>query len=142
MHFFALMAAAGLASAQIYKWVDERGITHYGERAPEGARTATLPNSPAAPSSANAPRPEDYRQRDLEFRQRRIRTEAAEEKQREEAAMRRQRCNHERDELRQMRDVGRLYTLNENGERMFMDQAARDAAIGRQEKLVAQLCAG
>jgi Domain of unknown function (DUF4124) len=30
------------ASAQIYKWVDEKGVTHYGQKAPEGKRTTEV----------------------------------------------------------------------------------------------------
>lgn len=33
---------AGAAEAGIYKWVDEKGVTHYGEKAPEGAKAATV----------------------------------------------------------------------------------------------------
>jgi Domain of unknown function (DUF4124) len=41
---FALFALATLnsAQAQIYKWVDEKGVTHYGQKAPEGAKTTEV----------------------------------------------------------------------------------------------------
>src|SRR5882672_6834987 len=35
LHFLILAAAVGPAFAQVYKWVDERGVTHYGERPPQ-----------------------------------------------------------------------------------------------------------
>ena len=94
------------------------------------------------PARPAASRGDDYQQKEREFRQRRIQAEAAEEKQKQDTAQHREKCNRERDELAQMRDAGRLYTLNENGERSFMDDAARNAAIARQERLVAQLCSG
>lgn len=34
----AFVLAAGPASAQVYKWVDERGVTHYSERPPVAAK--------------------------------------------------------------------------------------------------------
>jgi hypothetical protein len=34
--------AVGGAQAQIYKWVDEKGVTHYGQKAPEGAKTSEV----------------------------------------------------------------------------------------------------
>jgi hypothetical protein len=34
----SLFAWSG-ARAQIYKWVDEKGVTHYGQKAPEGTKT-------------------------------------------------------------------------------------------------------
>ena len=46
---------SSLASGQVYKWVDERGVTHYGER-PPSAQSATQLRS--APAAAPAPAPE------------------------------------------------------------------------------------
>lgn len=37
-----VMALAAPAGAAIYKWVDEKGVTHYGEKAPEGAKPAQV----------------------------------------------------------------------------------------------------
>jgi phage-related tail fiber protein len=37
----SLFALSG-AHAQIYKWVDEKGVTHYGQKAPEGAKSSEV----------------------------------------------------------------------------------------------------
>jgi|GEM_PF-2881744 len=37
--FAALLLSAGPAGAQVYKWVDERGVTHYSERPPAAVKT-------------------------------------------------------------------------------------------------------
>lgn len=69
----ALLLAPLLASAQLYRWVDDKGRIHYGDKPPAGvkaARTAenrvstvasqqtasasTAPASPARPASASA----------------------------------------------------------------------------------------
>jgi Domain of unknown function (DUF4124) len=52
LHFLVLAACVAPVSAQVFKWVDERGITHYGERPPQGVKASEVPNrlgSPAAP---------------------------------------------------------------------------------------------
>jgi hypothetical protein len=36
------LCAIGGAQAQIYKWVDERGVTHYGQKPPEGKATTEV----------------------------------------------------------------------------------------------------
>lgn len=36
---FISVFALSIASAQIVKWVDEKGVTHYGQKAPEGAKS-------------------------------------------------------------------------------------------------------
>jgi hypothetical protein len=140
VHFLVFMSVAGFASAQVYKWVDERGVTHYAERPPQGGKAIQVPNSAGTPSPAPVPSADDYRQKDLEFRQRRIQAEAAEERRREENSRRQEQCNRQRDVLVQLREARRTYTLNESGERIYMDDAGRDAAIARQEQVVARSC--
>jgi hypothetical protein len=140
VHFLVFMSVAGFASSQVYKWVDERGVTHYAERPPQGGRATQVPNSAETPAPGPAPSADDYRQKDLEFRQRRIQAEAAEERRREENSRRQEQCNRQRDVLVQLREARRTYTLNESGERIYMDDAGRDAAIARQERIVARSC--
>lgn len=134
------MSVAGLAAAQVYKWVDERGVTHYAEQPPQGAKATQVPSSSATPAPGSAPRADDYQQKDMEFRQRRIQAEAAEENRRQEASRRREQCSRQRDVLVRLREARRMYALNESGERIYMDDAGREAAIAQQEQLVARLC--
>jgi hypothetical protein len=49
----AFMAAP--ASAEVFKWVDEQGVTHYSQQPPpEGAGTIIEPNpAPAAPAASD-----------------------------------------------------------------------------------------
>lgn len=49
----ACAGLASLAQAQVYKWVDERGVTHYGQRPPAGNQPAR--QMPSAPPPAPAP---------------------------------------------------------------------------------------
>src|SRR6266436_4789565 len=54
LHFLIFMAAALPAFAQVYKWVDERGVTHYGERPPQGSKASEVPNRLASPAAGGA----------------------------------------------------------------------------------------
>jgi hypothetical protein len=45
------LAMTGAASAQVYKWVDEHGKIHYGDRPPDEERASKL----AAPKSVSTP---------------------------------------------------------------------------------------
>lgn len=140
VHFLVFMSLAGFASAQVYKWVDEKGVTHYAEQPPQGGKATQVPNPAGTSAAGHVPSADDYRQEDLEFRQRRIQAEAAEERQREEASRRQEQCNRQRDVLVQLREARRTYTLNERGERIYMDDAGHEAAVTRQEQLVARFC--
>jgi len=142
-HFVALMLVAGAAFGQIYRWVDEKGATHYGERPPQGAKAREVEDKLANPPGANAPTPtEDWQDKDREFRQRQIEAGQAQEKKEQEAQRRRAMCNEQRDLLARLRQAGRTYHLNEQGERVYDDDAEREKAVARQEKLVAQYCQG
>ena len=139
-HFAALMLIAGTAFAQVYRWVDEKGVTHYGAQAPQGAKAREIDDKLSTPPAAN-PRPaENWQDKDREFRQRQIEATHAQEKKDYDAQRRRTMCNEQRDVLARLRQARRLYKLNERGERVYQDDAEREQAIARQEKLVAQYC--
>lgn len=137
-HFVALLLSAGAAFGQVYRWVDEKGVTHYGAEPPKGAKAREVEDKLATPPGT-APRSEDWQQRDREFRQRQIQAGEAQAKKDEEARRRRALCNEQRDLLARLRQ-SRTYTLNEKGERVFDDESQRQATIARQEKIVAQHC--
>ncbi len=50
----AVLSFAPLAGGQTYKWVDEKGVTHYGDKPPaqKPSTAVTAPASPAAPAPA------------------------------------------------------------------------------------------
>lgn len=151
LHFLFFVAAAAPAFAQVYKWVDERGVTHYGERPPQGSKASEVPNRLASPApgtggaEANNPkdpnpeqsqaRPKDpARPKEQEPRKAPIKAESAQEAQ---AAKRQQLCDQQRALLERLKQSPPSYTLNEKGERIPLDNSA---AIARQEKLAAEQC--
>ena len=120
LHFLVLAALASPAYAQVFKWVDERGVTHYGERPPQGGKATEVPDklgTPGgvtpksdAPAEAPAPQPE-----------------------KSEETRRREQCDQQRELLDRL-------VQNELGSGKV--QVDRADAIARQEKLVAERCRG
>lgn len=48
-------AASGVAHAdKVYKWVDEQGVTHYGEKAPKGSESTKIKVSDTTSSDADS----------------------------------------------------------------------------------------
>ena len=45
-----LGSVGSVVQAQVYKWVDERGVTHYGERTPQGRKGQEVQNKLANPA--------------------------------------------------------------------------------------------
>jgi hypothetical protein len=139
--FWVLWALVVPASAQVYKWVDENGATHYGERPPQGRKAQEveqhLANPGPAPGKTDQP---NWKEKDLEFRSRRIETEQAEGKRKQRDDAQRQACNQARDQLGQMKLAHRLYRLDEKGERVFQSDEERSTSIAGQERSVSELC--
>jgi hypothetical protein len=139
--FCVLWALLVPATAQVYKWVDEKGTTHYGERPPQGGKAQELEQHPANPGPARGTADQsNWKEKDLEFRRRRIETEQAEAKRKLREDAQRQACNQARDQLGQMKLAHRLYRLDDKGERVFQSDEERSASIARQELLVSQQC--
>ena len=140
LHFLALLLVAAPAFAQVYKWVDEKGVTHYGERPPQGSKPQGVPNRLASPLPTDSKRNEDWQQKDREFRERHIQAESADERKQQEAAKRNEQCNQQRALLTRLKQSPRTFRLDAKGERVYLDDSERESAISRQEKLVAEHC--
>lgn len=139
------MLAAG-ASAEVYKWVDAQGKVHYGERPPVGQDATELhrASQPYTPPAEDVERARERTELLLEG-QRRHR-EAEQEAQAREAAkareqaQRKRRCQIARRNHRVL-EVGRpVYKTNDNGERVYLEDAERQAEIARWAKQIETYC--
>jgi len=143
------MTIAVAAPAQVYKWVDEHGVTHYGERPPTGRKASEVPNrlaspaprAPAAPAAAEARIPGRTAEprRESDSRQGPTAPEKPENKQQREIARRQEQCNQQRELLARLRQSPPGFVSGAKGERIQMDNSE---AIARQERLVAAQCRG
>jgi predicted outer membrane lipoprotein len=133
-----LLAAgfAATAAAEIYRWVDENGQAHYGDRPPKGAEVETIRpqhrgfGSVPAPSPATTPSGDDD-----------IATagEPVDETERT-ARIRREQCEKGRERLESYRNAARIQLRQEDGGTRDMNPEERVQAIARAEADVAQLC--
>jgi hypothetical protein len=127
------LALAAPALAQVYKWVDERGVTHYGERPPQGGKASEVPDRLASPPSGGVtgsqgstqsnPRQGESLPREREPRPGVTQTEQTDDRQ----TRRQEQCNQQRDLLARLKQS---------------PQPESSDAIARQEKLVAEQCRG
>ena len=128
LHFLilaaAFTAAVAPASAQVFKWVDERGVTHYGERPPQGGKASEVPDKLGTPGGVPA-RPTAPPPRDA--------AAAPPQMEKTEETRRREQCDQQRELL------DRLVKNELSSGKVQMDRAD---AIARQEKLVAEQCKG
>jgi hypothetical protein len=126
-----------LAAAQVYKWVDANGVTHYGEQPPASVRSREIKLRDSGPKAAGESAPlgnaGTYKERELEFRRRQAQREVDEARLAQERAVRDRQCGAARLSLADLRTVGKLYDLNERGERVWMSDTQRDSEIARRE---------
>ncbi len=129
------------ATAQVYKWVDEKGVTHYGERAPQGKKAEAveqrLANPGPAPGKAAQP---NWKQQDLDFRRRQIKTEQTEAASKQREDQQRAACKQARDRLALYKSARGSFHLDEKDERVWYSDAEHNASIARQEQQVSKLC--
>lgn len=153
----ALLAAALLAAtpagAQLYKWTDANGRVQYSDRPPPAGRkadtvstanvsTVTGNPAPAAQSGASA-EPKSAADREQDFRKRRAEQEEAQKKQQklaEEQRVRQADCQQAQRQLAALQSGQRMVTVDDNGERRFLEDAEIQQAIQRTQGDIARLC--
>jgi uncharacterized protein DUF4124 len=132
LRFCLLAMALGPVSAQVYKWVDANGVTHYGERPPQGQKATEVPYRLGTPGpAANPANRDDSAKPDQNKPQ---------EERPTDLAKRRERCVQQRDLLAKMRRTPPKYETNDRGERVLADGAQREDAIAKQEQAVLAAC--
>jgi hypothetical protein len=130
-----LPVAAPTADAALYKWVDANGRTVYSDQVPPGVKAE--PVSGAAPA-ANPNAVKELGNKEAEFRKRQL-DRAEDGKKAEKARADAQKlatvCAQARAQIVNLRSGDfAMYTLNDKGERVFLDDAGRKAEIGRLEQ--------
>jgi len=122
-----LLLAAVPAWAQIYKCVDERGVTHYTDKPRPGCSGGPIDIRPIPPvSGKESSRSSSLAGEDADFRRRQIQREEAEAREKAAAA---QRCSNLRSEYALLGSGVPLIKSNEHGERVYMEDATRDARM-------------
>jgi hypothetical protein len=132
-----MLLLAQPATAQVYKWVDANGVTHYDERPQSNRKSKEVDlrdASPRQPGSAGAAAASPSLQaRELEFRKRQVTRAEEETRSAQQKAQRDQTCQKALAALVDLRATHRLYELDTHGERVFMSDAQRDATVAKRE---------
>jgi hypothetical protein len=122
------LATAIPDAAALYKWVDEKGVTHYTEEPPPDRKATKVEIKPSPSTPRVADSPEDWKQREYEFRKKRLDKEQAEEAEKarseRDVAGRRNRCLRAQRALNVLQG-GPVYRTNERGERVYLEDKER-----------------
>ncbi len=130
-----VLMSTPVMAAQVYKWVDAQGVTHFGAQPPEGQQ-ATSVNTTIAPAPAVIPAKLPQVGVDEE-------QQAIDEKVKKEVAAkeaeRKQYCEKMRTNLAQLENNPRLRE-EVNGEVRRLDEDERQKRIAEAKKAIAENC--
>lgn len=144
-----LLALAPAAGAQVFKWVDENGKTHYGDKPPKGQGESLSVRS--APTSASGPSPNHREQTqkllqsfEQERQDKQRKTQEAEAKAQQQLVA----CNQARESLKIAQRAGCHYARGADGTLQrdakgnpnCKSDAERAADISRREAEIAKNC--
>lgn len=132
-----------IANAQLYKWVDENGKTHFSDQPPRKQKAEKL-NMPVSKKSTSRNVPTDAERRIRQ--QQLLKTMAADRKKREDERAaeklakqtKAERCKHLLERKNKFIRANHIYTTDEKGERQYYDEETADkrrrAAVEQYEK--------
>ena len=140
----ALTISTGVCADEIYKWTDENGNVHYEDR-PSGAASEERLQFSYNRTSSAAVEKRVQSQRDATTARNEARAEREAEKrtadeERVAAEAKAAKCTEYRAKMKTMLESPRLYRENEAGERVYLDDAARDEARQKAEELIKDNC--
>jgi hypothetical protein len=131
--FFVATASA----EDIYKWVDAQGRLHFSSQPPKGVKAQKMVPRATKPAAAPAA---TWRQRLEQSNLRRLQTQQQERQDAKKQQQRTQRCLAARRALEILNRDQRLYRVNDQGEREYLNDEQRQSAKAATNQEVATYC--
>lgn len=139
-----MIAATPAGAAEVYRWTDQNGQVHYGQRPPpEGARRMDLPDATADGMSEDAvlkQRRDDQRRLLESFEYQRGRKQDGLHREAEQQTKALARCRELRHYWLRLSHPGPIYIKREDGEREFLSDQQRGAEKARLRPAYVQAC--
>jgi hypothetical protein len=132
-----LLALCGnVMAAQVYKWVDAQGVTHFGAQPPQGQQLETLNTVPAPAKSAATPQPPAQEEADADQSSidRKVKQQVAAQE-----AERKRYCESMRTNLAQLQNNPRV-RVEDNGETRRLTEEERQSRINETRDKIAENC--
>ena len=124
-------------ASQVYKWVDDKGVTHFGAQPPQGQQATTI-NTATPPPRSTPSKPALSADNQLDPEQAAIDKKVKEDVAKQEAE-RKQYCENARTNLAQLENNPRL-RIEDGGEVRRVDENERQERITELKKSIAENC--
>jgi hypothetical protein len=139
--FAALFACAPAAAQTMYKWVDEKGVTHFSETPPPGDRKAAKVTPKVTPSgNPSAYDPQGWKAREAESKKLRVDRGLQDQSNAKDRERRAAACDRARSRIAFLQNTHRIHRDNPDGTRTFLDDAQREVEIERSREAAAEYC--
>ncbi|MDH3451147.1 MAG: DUF4124 domain-containing protein [Gammaproteobacteria bacterium] len=137
-----LTIAGSVSAAKVYKWVDEDGNVHFGDRpANDDAQELEIRNrEPAAPAAQPLPGNPVRTSISEVMEEERLRRKETREQEKQARQSRQRNCVLARDKLRSFEESDYLYDIDSNGDRHVLSDAQREAAEQAARDDVTRFC--
>jgi len=141
-----LATAIAAGASEIYKWTDAEGNVHYGDRpAGEYANSTErlfIVSRPTDPGQVQAMIDARHERQAAatEAHEKRAEEEKSYSQKKAEAADRAKQCESARASLQKYVQSRRLYRLDDNGERVYLDEQQTQEARDRMQAQVEEYC--
>ncbi len=138
----ALLVACVPAAAQtMYKWVDEKGVTHFSEHPPPGERKASkVTPKVVPPSNPSAYDPQGWKSREAESKKLRVDRGLQDQSEAKDRERRAAACERARSRIAFLQNTHRIHRDNPDGTRTYLDEAQREAEIARSREAASEYC--
>lgn len=137
-----LLLVAGVAAAQAYKWRDGDGKLHFSDKPPPSANAEKIDIKPATPESPEAVKQAQLAKSQREqaaFIEKQAKHKSDQAAQRDQEASDR-RCRSAQRDLDTFNRQTPVYHIGKDGQRVYVEDKDRPAAIQRAQGLVSRYC--
>ena len=139
-----LGASSTSFAGKIYKWTDSEGKVHYGERAPSGKAKQILVPQSRRYGASPAPKPDNKTDAASKF----LESVATERKEKKEVADKAAKekeiadknCSNARGRVASLKQGGRRFTVDEKGERTYLNEADIQSRLKEAQMKVEKWC--
>ena len=140
----AALAAGGVGAQTMYKWVDEKGTTHFSEHPPADAKTekkaSKVTPKVTPPASSGAYDPNAWKGKEAESKKRSVERGQQAQSEAKDASKRAEICDRARSRLAFLQNSGAIFRDNPDGSRVFMEDKQREAEIVRARDVANEAC--
>ena len=126
---------------EIFKWTDEQGNVHYGDKPAENSQQLQIREESSATTRLTSEQREERRRKLLEaFDEDREKENKEKARQEKQKARMQKNCIYAKDRLKRYRIAGRLYRLDKDGNRVFMSDEEKQASVDRLQAEIDKYC--